>query len=128
MIRKAREFQDLADKAGVPFVITEGFRSNERQDELYAIGRTKPGNIVTMAKAGQSFHNHRVAFDIKPSVKGYDAPESVWQLLGSIGQGIGLEWGGKWTKGFIDRPHFQLVFDYTFNDFQSGKVDYSKYE
>lgn len=128
VIRKAREFQDLADKAGVPFVITEGFRSNERQDELYAQGRTKPGNIVTMAKSGQSLHNYRVAFDIKPSVSGYNAPESVWQLLGCIGQKVGFEWGGAWTGGFIDRPHFQWMFDYTMNDFQSGKVDYSKYE
>ena len=53
-------------KAGINPYIYEGFRSRARQDELYAIGRTAPGKIVTQAKAGQSFHNYGLAFDWVP--------------------------------------------------------------
>lgn len=31
-----------------------------------------------------------------------------WQRLGTMGQTLGLEWGGSW-KSFNDRPHFQLI-------------------
>jgi len=47
-------------------VLTCTYRSIEEQDELYAIGRTKPGKKVTKAKGGQSKHNTDPshAFDI----------------------------------------------------------------
>jgi len=48
--------------------IYEGFRSNERQDELYAQGRTTEGRIVTNALPGQSFHNYGRAIDWVPLV------------------------------------------------------------
>ncbi len=44
--------------------ITQTLRTFEEQDELYAIGRTKPGKKVTNAKAGQSIHNYGLAVDI----------------------------------------------------------------
>lgn len=37
-------------KKGIYLIITEGFRTKEYQDVLYAKGRTKPGKIVTNAK------------------------------------------------------------------------------
>ena len=37
------------EKKGIYLIITEGFRSKEYQDSLYAKGRTKPGKIVTNA-------------------------------------------------------------------------------
>ena len=48
-----------------PF-ITCTYRSNEEQTQLYALGRTVKGKIVTNAKAGQSKHNSlpSKAFDI----------------------------------------------------------------
>ena len=44
--------------------ITQGFRSFEEQQKLYAIGRLTPGKKVTNAKAGQSIHNYGLAVDI----------------------------------------------------------------
>jgi peptidoglycan L-alanyl-D-glutamate endopeptidase CwlK len=38
--------------------VTQGLRTFEEQDALYAQGRTKPGKKVTNAKAGQSIHNY----------------------------------------------------------------------
>ena len=39
-------------------------RSIKEQNELYAMGRTSSGRIVTNAKGGQSIHNYGLAFDI----------------------------------------------------------------
>ncbi|MFP3637325.1 M15 family metallopeptidase, partial [Bacillus sp. SIMBA_033] len=44
--------------------IAQGLRTIEEQNNLYAIGRTKPGRKVTNAKGGQSIHNHGLAVDI----------------------------------------------------------------
>jgi peptidoglycan L-alanyl-D-glutamate endopeptidase CwlK len=112
-----------------PIVLTEGVRTVARQNKLYAQGRTAPGNIVTNAKGGQSLHNYGVAFDVAFLVDGSASWDErlPWKLLGKVGKALGLEWGGDWTQ-INDRPHFQYLAGYTLADFQSGKVDYSKFK
>ena len=39
-------------------------RTLKEQDDIYAQGHTKKGEIVTDAKAGQSYHNYGLAVDI----------------------------------------------------------------
>lgn len=94
---------------GLKILITSTYRDNESQNDLYAQGRTKPGKIVTNAKAGQSAHNHRVAFDFVPLDKD-GKPDwndlEKFKKVGAIGESIGLEWGGSWLK-LKDYPHFQ---------------------
>lgn len=122
---KADQLISRMAKLGYPIRVVEGFRTFERQDELYAQGRngdTRPK--VTNAKAGESLHNYGVAFDIVFRKEGYDGP---WDLVGKEGEALGLEWGGRWTE-LVDKPHFQLMFGYTLKDFQNNKVDYSKYK
>lgn len=111
---------------GMPVRITEGYRSIERQNELYAQGRTAAGNIVTNARGGQSLHNYGVAVDFIFRREGYDATEAQWQLLGAVGKSQGFVWGGDWTS-FVDKPHFELTFDYKLSDFQNDKIDWSRY-
>jgi len=109
--------------------VTEGYRSIERQNELYAQGRTVKGKIVTKAKGGQSFHNYGVAFDVVFIVNGkttYNVPASKWTKIGKIGQALGLESGHFW-KGFKDSPHMQFRQGYTLKDFQENKVDWTKF-
>lgn len=120
---KAEQLIALASLHGLDLRITEGFRSIERQNELYAQGRTTPGNIVTNAKGGESYHNFAVSFDVVDRKKGYDIN---WELVGKIGKTLGLEWGGDWTS-FPDRPHFQYTAGFSLKDFQSGQVDYKKF-
>lgn len=111
--------------------VVEGFRSLERQNELYQQGRTTPGAVVTNAKAGESLHNYGVAVDLVFRRQGYDASSALWNLLGKVGKQQGFEWGGDahWIKaGFEDRPHFQMKLGYSLMDFQNGKVDYNKYK
>lgn len=101
-LRKAKE-------KGIYLIITEGFRTKEQQDELYAKGRTKPGNIVTNAKGSRysSQHQWGIAFDIAINDKNkvYDSKEIA--KAAKIAKSVGLKWGGDW-KFFQDTPHFYL--------------------
>jgi hypothetical protein len=109
-----------------PVRLVEGYRSPERQTELYNQGRTTVGNKVTNAKAGESLHNYGVAVDFVFRKEGYNATQEQWELLGQIGKRHGFEWGGDWN-GFVDRPHFEMTLGYSLKSFQQGEVDYSKW-
>ena len=124
--RKAEAIVDEMAKKGHAVRIVQGYRSIEEQNKLYAQGRTTPGAVVTNAKGGESFHNYGVAVDFVFRIEGYNATESLWQLLAKVGKDQGFEWGGDW-KGFVDKPHFEMKLGYTLSDFQKGKVDYSKF-
>lgn len=103
-----RVFLSKAKEKGLEVDIFQGYRSFEEQQSLYNKGRTEPGDKVTNAKPGQSWHNYGLAVDIvfKPSGKWSWAEEHDWNKLGEVGKELGLEWGGDW-KSFQDRPHFQ---------------------
>jgi len=117
-----RKFIEQCKEAGVDVLVTSTYRDHESQNALYAQGRTAPGKIVTKAKGGQSFHNHKVAFDVVPLVNGKAIwnDEGLWRKIGQIGQEVGLEWGGNWK--FQDKPHFQYTGGLTLADFQAGKT------
>lgn len=87
----------------------EGFRTYERSDYLYSLGRTLPGIIVTNAKGGYSRHNFALAGDLVFFINGrwswdYRLP---WDRLGEIGKEVDLVWGGDWKSK--DYPHFQFT-------------------
>jgi len=92
---------------GHPVFISSGYRSPLQQNKLYEKGRTKKGAIVTNARPGWSWHNWGRAVDF--AFKGEDswAESHPWNILGLVGECLGLEWGGRW-KSFKDRPHFEL--------------------
>ncbi len=125
--RKANEVLREMALLGLPMRIVEGYRSVERQNELYAQGRTKPGAIVTNAKGGQSLHNYGVAIDCCFVKTGYNAPESHWITYGTVAKKHGFEYGGDWVE-FKDRPHIQMTLGHPLVAFQKGTVDYSQYK
>ena len=107
---------------GIDLLVTSTYRDNASQDALYAQGRTKPGKIVTNAKAGQSFHNFRCAVDVVPIVAGkprWDVKDEVWQKIGKLGKAAGLEWAGDW-KRFREYPHFQYTGGFALAQLQQG--------
>lgn len=111
----AQQFLDLCTENGLNVIIIETFRSWDEQDELYAQGRTTPGDIVTDAEGGDSYHNWGLAFDCAPVENGTIAweDEDAFNEMGSLGQQVGLEWGGNWTSyaiTLVDPPHFQYTF------------------
>jgi len=123
---KAANFLDRCRAEGIDVLVTSTYRDNESQNALYAQGRTKPGAKVTNAKAGQSWHNWRAAFDVVPMRDGKPvwgtagADLTLWQRLGAIGAECGLEWAGNW-KTFREYPHFQYTGGLSLADMQAGK-------
>lgn len=99
------------EKKGIYLIITEGFRSKEYQDKLYAKGRTKPGNIVTNAKGSDysSQHQWGIAFDIAINDPKLLYNEATIKKVAKIAKSnkVGLAWGGDWTSP-VDTPHFYL--------------------
>ena len=112
------------------FRITSGARTTEEQKALFALGRTKPGKIVTYTNGVTSKSNHQIkddgfghAVDIFPcgvvengvyrkftSEEGYD--EKKLKLIANHilavakSKNINIEWGGNWKMK--DTPHFEL--------------------
>lgn len=126
MQHKVWEAIDAIELVGEDFLITDGYRSEKEQNELYEQGRTRPGKIVTHVRGGYSLHNHGLAIDIVPvSVFGLamghtdrSQKSSIQAVLewsathrynnyGRILQEAGLSWGFQ-LWGF-DRPHFHYV-------------------
>lgn len=109
---------------GIDVIITSTYRDIESQNALYARGRTTPGNIVTNARGGQSFHNYRCAFDFVPIVNS----KAVWNdtalftRCGTIAESVGLEWAGRWTGKLRETAHCQWTGGLTLKDLQAGKV------
>lgn len=127
----AEQLLDHAAAAGIPINVTFTLRSMETQDALYAQGRTKPGKVVTNARAGYSFHNFGLALDVVPAEllalpNWGDTPErqahttAIWNRLGAVGKAIGFRWGGDFHS-IKDRPHFEWSGDLTLADLRAGK-------
>lgn len=114
---KAELLLSKTSAIGINLLITCTYRSNEEQADLYAIGRTAKGKIVTNALPGESKHNNMeggapasLAFDVVPLVAGkpmWDASNPVWQVVGSLGESVGLKWAGRW-KRMREYPHFEV--------------------
>lgn len=117
----AQKLLDEAKKQGLNVRIIDTYRSKERQDYLYAQGRTRPGRVVTNAKGSDmtSYHQWRVAFDCIQNVPGKEYDNAFLDKLGKIGQKVGLEWGGNWSS-FKDSPHFQYTFGYSIKQLKAG--------
>lgn len=118
----AQKLLEECKRQGLNIIVGETYRSVERQDYLYAQGRTRPGNIVTNAKGSSmsSYHQWRLAFDIFQNVRGAEYDKVILAKVGAIGQKLGLEWGGSWSS-FADIPHFQYTFGLSIKDLKSGK-------
>ena len=119
--QRAEAFIAAAKARNIDLLVTSTYRDNESQDALYAQGRTAPGNIVTRAKAGQSWHNWRCALDVVPLVNGkaiWD-DQAIWKQVGEIGKSCGLEWAGDWVT-FKEFPHFQYTGGMTLAQLQQG--------
>lgn len=97
--------------------ITQGLRSFEEQEKLYAIGRITSGKKVTNAKAGQSIHNYGLAVDMCliiyektanwDTAKDWDNDQVAdWYECVKVFAKYGWDWGGNW-KTFKDLPHFE---------------------
>ena len=115
---KFKLLQKKCAQEGIKIRATECLRTAKEQDALYAKGRTAPGSKVTNARGrdAKSMHQWGVAVDIVIDMdtdKDGDVDirdlynVKLLNVVGKIGESIGLEWGGSW-KSIVDKPHFQL--------------------
>lgn len=103
-------FMERCKAAGLNVLITETYRSQERQNYLYEQGRTRPGNKVTWTK--NSRHTSRRAWDICKNVKGAEYSDaSFFKKCGEIAKELGITWGGTWKTP--DTPHFEVDENWT---------------
>jgi peptidoglycan L-alanyl-D-glutamate endopeptidase CwlK len=104
------------------FMVVEGLRTKERQAELYAQGRTKPGKVITWTM--KSKHITGDAVDLAPVVGGaipWGSPAAFDELAQVMFraaelEGVAITWGADWNnnglrreKGETDSPHYQLA-------------------
>lgn len=103
-------FMDKCKAKGLNVLITETYRSQERQNYLYEQGRTRAGQIVTWTKSSR--HTSRRAWDICKNVKGQEYVDSnFFKQCGEIAAELGITWGGIW-KSSPDTPHFEIDADW----------------
>jgi LysM repeat protein len=112
VVERGTRLLEQCAAAGLALMVTQGLRTMAEQDALYAQGRTAPGKIVTNARAGESYHNFGLAFDVlvldAMGKAQWSDSHPGWRQAGLTGETLGLEWGGRWS-GFIDIPHFQYT-------------------
>lgn len=83
--------------------ITEGWRSQERQQELYNQGRTTPWQIVTWTL--DSDHTKGIAIDIAfNGSELYPSDINRWKEIAEIAKKYWMLWG--YQEWWIDLPHF----------------------
>ena len=129
------EWLRRCNQRGVQVLIYETLRTQERQDKLYALGRTEPGRIVTNAK--RSNHQDGRAVDAVPW-EAYLAQREIetrldwkpfesrtiermfreskdrslldrhWRVMADTAAELGIDWAGDWD-GFIEYVHFEKL-------------------
>jgi D-alanyl-D-alanine carboxypeptidase. len=111
---RVEQWLAACETRGIDILVYCTYRSAYEQDELYKLGRSKPGRIVTMAHAGESWHNYRRAVDAVPLIAGkpdwtYSLHERHWQVFVDEAERVGLEWAGRWTGKFVEYVHLQYT-------------------
>jgi len=94
-----------------------GLRTKAQQQELYAQGRTKPGNIITNidGQTTKSMHQTGHALDFFAYVDGranyeYEklAVIAAVHMQAALDMGYRLNWGGTF-ESLCDAPHIEIV-------------------
>jgi peptidoglycan L-alanyl-D-glutamate endopeptidase CwlK len=122
-------FLDDLEKRGIDYRVVETLRDVSVQNAYYAQGReplvsvnrkraneglwliTEKENKNPITWTLQSKHLLGKAIDLAPVMDGkiwWNAPFTIWEQLGAIGESHGLGWGGRW-KNRLDCPHYEAL-------------------
>lgn len=90
-------------KIGITLAVVESYRTHSKQSEYYAMGRK-----YTSKAGGKSRHQYGLAVDVVPMVDSIAVwnDHKLWRKIGSIGERLGLTWGGRW-RVLYDPGHFE---------------------
>lgn len=112
---RVRNLVDALAHDGLDILLTQGVRSVAQQQALFAIGRFRPGKIVTNCDGIIKVSNHQVkadGFGYAVDVA-WRTPEGLitwigpWDRMMTLAEAGGLIAGGRWVN-FPDRPHLEL--------------------
>lgn len=104
---------------GVHPIITQGLRTFAESDKIYQQGRTTPGEIVSNAPAGESYHNYGLALDFALNINGkpiWNENNPNWTTVVNIFKKHGFTWGGDFAGSFKDYPHLENKFGHNWRD------------
>ena len=102
-------FADEMEAFGLPVKIAEIRRTQARQLDLYAQGRTRHGPVVTWTTKSKHVAGRAFDFDF---VNGEDNSDpDAWEVAGEVATGLGLIWGGDWDVQ--DLRHAELPSEKT---------------
>ncbi|WP_310549940.1 M15 family metallopeptidase [Paenibacillus glufosinatiresistens] len=133
---------------GIPIVITQGLRTIQAQNELYAQGRTQAQlqaagitgvtarpdlPVVTNARGGYSYHNFGLAVDF--ALLANDGKQVSWDLnrdananrrkdwdeVVEAAKKLGFEWGGDFVS-IHDAPHLEMTFGLSTAELRAGNL------
>src|SRR6267154_5309216 len=113
LARRVRKLAEKCEANNIILRVSQGLRTWDQQDLLYAQGRSAPGPIVTHAPGGYSAHNFGYAVDIVPGEEmenfapftpDWDSMDSRWQQVLLLAKTCHLAEGAEW-RTFPDRPH-----------------------
>lgn len=93
------ELMAWAEARGISAKITSARRTCAEQVEIYARGRTEPGQVVSWVSGCKSWHVHGRAVDLYLGT--YDP--AAYTMLGEHWEQMGGRWGGR----FKDGVHFE---------------------
>jgi peptidoglycan LD-endopeptidase CwlK len=122
LAHKVRLILEAMKTLGFPMMVTGGVRTTAEQQALYALGRSKPGKVVTYRDGVRLKSNHQTKADgfghavdcaFLADVDGDGSPDDPswdmkhpWELYGAMAKALGLVWGGSWKMR--DLPHVEL--------------------
>jgi peptidoglycan L-alanyl-D-glutamate endopeptidase CwlK len=106
-----KQFLEECKEKGLKVVITETWRSPAREDQLHAQGITKATGLTC---------KHCFEIDGKPASKAFDfilfdennriindGADDCYSLAGHIAEGLGLHWGGRFSRP--DWDHVEIA-------------------
>lgn len=111
LAQRVRQLFAKLNAEGYEFIATQGLRTWEEQNALYAKGRTAPGPVVTKACGGHSQHNFGLSVDVAPIDKGaidWNVEHPAWRRMLELAPSCGLAEGAEW-RTFPDNPHLYPV-------------------
>ncbi|MEP0266567.1 M15 family metallopeptidase [Dokdonia sp.] len=141
-------YDQMSNALTSPYVklrFSDTLRTHNRQNELYAKGRSTPGRKVTWVKGGYSYHNYGLAFDIvllidKDRNGSFETASwdtvfdgdhdgvSDWLEVAKIASQYGWKWGLINSKGKrYDLPHFQKTFGFKASELKKLPTDGNGY-
>lgn len=111
LARRVRKLAEKCEANGIILRVTQGLRTWDQQDLLYAQGRTTEGKIVTNAPGGYSMHQYALSVDVVPAdpnfpvfTPDWHSMDSRWQQVLLLAKTCHLAEGAEW-RTFPDRPH-----------------------